>query len=222
MLAIGVLMSIRASVMNAIKINKINKKNKISILLVEDVINSNSQLKQDFVALNYTLCGQITSHCKLSDKCTLYQPDILVVNTLAPTENILKALASIDKLSPLPVLIFAKKETQSLIQTSIKAGVSAYIVNDIQPHRLNALITVARERFKERQLLRAELKETKMLLANRKIVERAKGYIMDQKQISEEEAFKTLRKMAMNNGQSITLVAKNVIDVYQLLQQSNS
>lgn len=206
--------------MNTVQINQVKPQGAMSVLLVEDLVNNSSELKQALLNLDYCISEQISSRCKLSEKCAQYHPDILIISTHAPTTNTLKELAVIDQLAPLPVLIFATQGTASLIQTSIKAGVSAYVVNEIKAHRLNSLITVACERFKERQLLRDELEQTKTQLANRKLVERAKGFIMQQKKISEQEAFSMLRKMAMNNGHSLATVSKNVIEVYQLLNPS--
>jgi len=205
--------------MNAITNNKIQLKSNISVLVAEDIINASSELKQSLLALGYCICAQITSNTKLSKQCSQYEPDILIINTDSPSTETLKEITFIDQLSPLPVIVFAKKDNSALIQRSIKAGVSSYIVDTIQPHRLNSLITVACERFKERQSLRTKLDQAKTQLANRKTIERAKGCIMEQKQVNEEEAFKMLRKMAMNNGQPLATVAGNVISVFNLLKE---
>lgn len=195
------------------------KEETLSVLLVEETINKTSTLKMALTQLQHQLCEHISVDVKLSERCAQYHPDILIINTQAPTAVTLDELMIIDKLAPLPVLIFAKENKQSLIKAAIRAGVSAYIVDDLPAHRLSSLITVALERFNERQLLRNELEQTKTQLANRKIVERAKGYIMEHKSMSEQQAFNSLRKMAMDNGQSLATVAKNVSDVYGLLKQ---
>lgn len=194
---------------------------KQSILVAEDVIDDNSALTRSLIDQGYSISAVMNSRDKLSEKCTQLKPDILIINTDSPTTDTLKEITFIDQLSPLPVLIFAKKEISESIRCSIEAGVSAYIVDVVQPHRLNSLISVAVERFKARQTLRNELDQTKKELANRKKIERAKGCIMEQKKISEEEAYKQLRRMAMNNGHSLATVATNVISVCSLLKQSS-
>ena len=83
-----------------------------------------------------------------------------------------------------------------------------------------SIISVANERFKDVQALRNELKQTKIQLESRKLVERAKGYIMEQKSISENEAYGELRKMAMDQGNSLAMVARNIIDVCELFSSS--
>jgi two-component system, response regulator / RNA-binding antiterminator len=171
-------------------------------------------LKQTLLNLSYDVTDFEGEVMILPQVCTQHCPDLLIINTHIPSPSLLKALTSINKISPLPILLFAEKETPLLIQSSIKAGVSAYIVNDTHPERLKSLINVACERFNQHQVLLKELQQTKNQLADRKIVERAKGYLMEQKSISEHEAFTTLRNMAMNNGQTLVQVSHNIISVF--------
>ncbi|TEW55280.1 ANTAR domain-containing protein [Psychromonas sp. RZ22] len=196
---------------------KIEMHNTLSILLIEDQQLNNSILKSALITEHHHILNDNDSSLTLAEKCMQYHPDILIINTNIPTQDTLKELAIIDQLAPLPVLIYAKQETQSLIKLSIKAGVSAYIVNKDHSERLVNLITLACERFKQRQSLRDELNQTKTQLANRKIVERAKGYIMQHKSLSEQEAFNLLRQAAMNKGQTLAIVSKNIADTYDLL-----
>lgn len=212
--------------MIAIQTEQLKSEQKCSVLLVEEgnvetdgvetdeVEKSTNSLKQSLINLDFDVVSFIDNPVLLSKKCAQEPHDILIINTNAPSSVLLIELASINQLTPLPVLIFAKQENHLLIKSSIKAGVSAYIVNDNQPDRLTSLITVACARFEQQQLLAKELKQTKNLLADRKIVERAKGYIMQQRKITEQEAFTLLRKMAMNNGQTLAEVSNNIISVF--------
>lgn len=192
-----------------------------SVLLVEEQISGNSILKRALLDFDYTVTQHITPSNNLVEYIDKYSPDILVMGINLPTQKTLNELAEISQLSPLPIIIFAEQDTPNVIQTSIKSGVSAYVINEIQPQRLKSIITVAQERFKEYQALRNELENTKAQLESRKLIERAKGLIMQQKNISEQAAYKTLRKMAMDNGHSLAIVAKNVIDVFQLIEPKN-
>ncbi|WP_181817778.1 ANTAR domain-containing response regulator [Psychromonas sp. B3M02] len=190
----------------------------LTVLLIEDRPNDQSELKHHLIHLNYTISLHIDTQQAISSTCTDTVADIMVINTHTPSDRILKELTNIDKLTPLPVLVFAKQDAREMIQSTLKAGVSAYIVGEIQESRLTCLIDVAIERFKQRQSLIAELKKTKAQLADRKTVEKAKGYIMQEKQVTEQQAFTLLRNMAMNNGQSLATVAKSVIEVTELLE----
>jgi len=206
-----------ASVVTTKATIQLKPQKEMSILLVTDESHKQSTLKSALLKLNYRVSEQIIHDAKLAKKCMQLLPDILIIKTNSLSAFTLKELATIDQVSPLPIIIYNAQEKQSLIHSAIKVGVSVYIINGFEPLRLASVITVATEKFADRQLLRNELEQTKTQLANRKIVERAKGYIMEQKQMSEQEAFTMLRKMAMNNGHSLTTVCKDVIELSELL-----
>lgn len=188
-----------------------------SVLLIEDKPNSNSSLKKALRDFCYHVTKQLSLDDNIIAEIELCNPDILILAIDLPSEKILKDLAEINQLLPLPIIIFAENDSLTVIQNSIKSGVSAYVVHELFPQRISSIISVANERFKEVQALRNELKLAKTQLESRKLIERAKGHIMQLKQVSENEAYGSLRKMAMDQGTPIAMVAKNIIDVYELL-----
>ncbi|PKI16547.1 ANTAR domain-containing response regulator [Colwellia sp. 12G3] len=189
----------------------------ISVLLIEEQPNASSMLKSALMDFGYHITKHISFYDNMIEQIDLCNPSILILATDLPSEATLRDLAEINQLSPLPIVIFAENDSPNVIQNAIKSGVSAYVVNEILPQRLKSIISVANERFKSVQSLHNELKQAKTQLESRKYIERAKGLIMQQKQISENEAYGTLRKMAMDQGGSLATVAKNIIDVCQLL-----
>ncbi len=189
----------------------------LSVLLIEDKKASRSPLKKALSDFNYQVSKHLSFDDNIITQIELCNPDILILATDLPSDKILKDLAEINQMLPLPIIIFAEHDSPNVIQNAIKAGVSAYVVHEILPQRINSIISVANERFKEVQRLRNELKQAKTQLEARKLIERAKGYIMQQKKIDENEAYGTLRKMAMDQGAPLAVVAKNIIDVCELL-----
>ena len=113
--------------------------------------------------------------------------------------------------------MFTGDAEDSAIRAALKAGVSAYIVDGIAPNRLDPIMRVAIERFESDQRLRAELEDARTRLAERKAIERAKGILMKQRAISEDEAFAALRSLAMQRGVRLGEIAQQVIDVAALL-----
>ena len=114
-------------------------------------------------------------------------------------------------------MLFTEDREHATIQAALKAGVSAYIVAGMQPDRPQPILDVAVARFEQEQALRDELREAQSKLAERKVIERAKGFLMEQKNISEEEAYRLLRKLAMDRNAKLLDVAQQVIDVAKLL-----
>jgi len=189
----------------------------IDVLLIEERASKRSRLKKTLLEFGYN----IAKHSSLSiDIITLYQPSVLILSTDLPSSPMLATLAEINQLLPLPIIIIAENDTPNLVKNAIKSGVSAYVVSEMIPQRLKSIISVATERFKVEQSLRNELKRAKDQLESRKYIEKAKGIIMEQKQLNEQQSYELLRNMAMNQGSSLAEVAKNIIDVHTLLSNA--
>jgi len=188
-----------------------------SILLVEEKQSRRSILKKTLLEGDYQVLRHIDFNSNIVMEITDINPDILILSTETLNDHVLKELGEVNDIAPLPIIIFSEADSPAMIKDVIKVGVSAFIVHEILPQRLPSIISVARARFKEMQSLRNELKQAKTQLQGRKYIDRAKGLIMNQKNISEDEAYKQLRKMAMDQSSSLANVAKNIIDVCELL-----
>jgi len=113
--------------------------------------------------------------------------------------------------------MFTESDDTGSMEAAMAAGVSAYIVAGLQADRIKPVLNVALARFKQDQKLRSELSDTKLKLAERKVVERAKGVLMARHQMSEEVAYQKLRSMAMNKNMKLSEIAQRLLDVEDLL-----
>jgi response regulator NasT len=95
--------------------------------------------------------------------------------------------------------------------------VSAYVVAGLQSARVKPVLDVALARFRADQRLRAELSDTRLKLAERKTIERAKGLLMERHKISEQEAYQKLRRLAMDKNLKLAELAQRILDVADLL-----
>ena len=103
------------------------------------------------------------------------------------------------------------------IRDAVRAGVTAYIVDGLSEARIQPILQVAVERFGAEQSLRQALADAKSELSERKLVERAKGILMKQRQMDEEEAFRALRKFAMDQGLRLAEAADRVVQMSTLM-----
>ena len=189
-----------------------------TVLLIDADPARASILKRALRDYHYQIVAIINNAKTLLDHVNEYQPQLVVVGIDLPDEETLEQLGVLNKEIPRPVVMFAEKDTPKIIQKAIKAGVSAFIVDDIQPQRLPTIISIAMARFEEQQSLKNELESAKNKLAERKLIEKAKGLLMKQRLIAEDEAFAVLRKMAMDKGKSLSVVSENIIDVLELIK----
>lgn len=204
------------------KQHRVVKRNEqpLSVVLIDANNGRLSLLNRALQEYDCQVIAKLEDTLKLQDNLSRHQPDILVVGYDRADLSSLQDIAQALKKSPLPVVVFAEQETPQAITFAIKAGVSAFVVDDIQPHRLKSILQVSIARFNEQQRLQNELTKAKNQLADRKIVEKAKGLLMQSQTLSEEFAYKRMRNTAMDKGISITQVASNIIDVFELLNEN--
>jgi len=187
------------------------------MLVVDDSQKDVSLLKEGLDAAGYQVMEVSTSAVTLLDRVAALQPDVIIIDTDSPTRDTLEQLSFVSVNQPRPIVLFTEDRDNVTIQAAIKAGVSAYIVAGMQPERLRPILDVAVARFEQDRALREELRDAQTRLVERKAIERAKGIVMKQKGVAEEEAYRLLRKLAMDRNQRLLDVAQHVIDVADLL-----
>lgn len=146
-----------------------------------------------------------------------YQPDLILMDVESPDRDIVESLSVMSQSNPKPVVMFSQNEDTNTINSLVKSGVSAYIVGDVDPTRVRTIINIAIARFDEHQELKNELATTQQQLSKQKTVEQAKIWLIETKGLSEKEAYAMLRKNAMDTGQTIETVAKNILSVASML-----
>jgi len=190
----------------------------LKVLVVDDTPGRASALREALGAMEgVEVACMLESALEILARVEQHRPDVVLIDTESPSRDVLEQLAAISSHAPRPVVLFSDDSQDTSIRAAIRAGVSAYVVDGIAPGRLDPVMRVAIERFQADQALRAELDDTRSQLADRKVVERAKGLIMKQRGVSEEEAFAALRTLAMQKGLKLGEAARQVIDIAALL-----
>jgi response regulator NasT len=145
------------------------------------------------------------------------RPDVVLIDTESPSRDVIEQLAAMKSDAPRPVVMFSDDAENDVIRSVLRAGVTTYVVDGLSAARLKPILTVAMERFETEQALKRELADTRTQLADRKDIERAKGIIQKQRAVPEEEAFSSLRKLAMDRNVTLGEAARQVIEVAKLL-----
>ncbi len=143
--------------------------------------------------------------------------DVIVIDTESPTRDVLEHVVMVSQSSPRPIVMFASDAGGAAIRDAVRAGVSAYVVDGLDSSRVNSSVEVACARFEEFQRVKVELAEANLKLSERKLVERAKGLLMQSRGLSEDEAYHALRKLAMSKKLRLGDIAQQVIDTAELL-----
>ena len=145
------------------------------------------------------------------------RPDAIFLETHSPGVDLLDRIIDAMGEAQLPLIIFSADSSEETIGRAVRAGAASYVVNGIQAERIPAILNVARARFELINELRGELGVAQQKLAERKFVERAKGLLMKARGLSEDEAYHTLRRMAMERNRRMGEVARSVIEMAELL-----
>jgi response regulator NasT len=150
------------------------------------------------------------------------KPDCIVIACDSPDRDTLESLREATQSNPRPVVMFVDRSQPGGGEEAIRAGVAAYVVDGLQPTRVRPILEVAMSRFALMQQLRNDLARAQSDLASRKTVERAKGLLMKERGISEEEAYALLRKLAMNSGRPLAAVASDLLTFSGVLKGGKS
>ncbi len=150
---------------------------------------------------------------RISDRA----PDVVIVDVTNPTRDVIEELTLATSPLERPVAMFVDQSDDGLTKAAIEAGVSAYVVDGLQPDRLQPVVAAAIARFNVFRRMRDELTETKRALEERKVIDRAKGLLMKARGIEEDAAYAILRKAAMDQGKRISEVAAAIVTAAELL-----
>ncbi|MCR9272307.1 MULTISPECIES: ANTAR domain-containing response regulator [Mameliella] len=144
-------------------------------------------------------------------------PDVVLIDIDNPTRDMLEELTLASGPLERPVAMFVSGAASGLAREAVEAGLSAYVVDGMQPDRLKPVLDAAIARFQMMRQMRRELAETRRALEERKVIDRAKGLLMKARGIEEEEAYALLRKAAMDQGRRVAEVAEALVTASGLL-----
>lgn len=187
-------------------------------MLVDDASHEEAgSLEEGLKAAGFDVVVTTPDARTLLDRVAELAPDAIIIASESPTRDTLEALAFVTERRPRPIVMFTGDGANATIAAALRAGVTAYIVDGVDAARLKPILDVAIARFDQERALRAELRDAKDRLAERKVIERAKGVLMREKGIGEDEAFALLRKLAMDRNRRLAEIAQQVLDVTGLL-----
>ena len=144
-------------------------------------------------------------------------PDVIVIDLENPNRDRLEAMFQLSRAVKRPIAMFVDRSDLASIEAAVEAGVSAYVVDGLKRERVKAILDMAVSRFNAYARLTRELEEARGELENRKRIDRAKGLLMRSRNLSEEEAYRLMRKAAMNQNRKLVEIAESLITAAGLL-----
>lgn len=189
----------------------------LRVVIMDDEIDRAQLVKQALEAVHVDVVAIIAGDAGLLSRIEQLAPDLLIVDIDNPDRDMLEGLRRVGQEQNRPVVMFAQDGRAETIKAAVDAGLAAYVVDGLTQERVRPIIEVAIARFAQFQELRGELNKAKTSLAERKLVEKAKGILMQRRSCGEEEAFKMMRKMAMDQKLRLIDIANKIIAAAELL-----
>ncbi len=180
-------------------------------VIIDDSLGSRAALGQALKRLGFEVVGEGSSGSEAIRLAQALKPDVLFLAVGLPDLDGLTTAAQILETHALPIIILSSHLNPEVIQRAKEAGVMAYLVKPLREEELLPAIELAISRFEEFNALRKENADLKRILEDRKLIERAKGILMEREKISEPQAFGRIQKASMNSRRSMAEIAQAIL-----------
>jgi two-component system, response regulator / RNA-binding antiterminator len=190
----------------------------LRILIVDQNALRSSILEDGLRDAGYSNLVVVRDTQNLMRRIVENDPYAIFIDLKSPDRDVLEQMFQVSRCVRRPIAIFVDRSDTDMIAAAIDAGVGAYVVDGLRRERVKSILDTAVSRHNAFSKLRDELERAKAALDARKVVERAKGILMKERNMTEEAAYALLRRAAMNENRRIAEVAQSVLMASRLLK----
>ncbi len=188
------------------------------ILIIDQNVTRAAILEDGLREAGYTDVVVVRDMQNLLKRIVDAEPDVIFIDLENPNRDVLEQMFQVSRLVQRPIAMFVDKSDAGMTEKAVVAGVSAYVVDGLKKERIKSILELTISRFKAFNQLRDELDRTRQQLEERKLVDRAKGILMKQRNMNEEQAYALMRKAAMNENLKLADVAQSIITAAKLFK----
>lgn len=189
-----------------------------SVLVLDQDAERMSSTRRLLTEQGYDVADVVTDTVAFTEAVMRSRADTVLIYTSVTDEKLLAALRAIPTENRRPTVLFTEDGSTDAIHAAVAAGVNACVVVGVNGNRMRSAIDLAKANFSNTRGLREELDEARTALRERKLIERAKGIIMRERGLSEEEAYQMLRNRAMQRGVRLVAIAEMVNEAAEVMQ----
>jgi|SRR6056297_1856199 len=189
----------------------------LRILIAEDEYIVLMGLKESLTNLGYDVIGQSTNGKQAVEFALEYRPDLLIIDINMPIMDGIEAIRRINRTLKLPSIIITGYNKQELINRANDAGVFYYLVKPVDEAEMKPAIQLVMSRFREYTKMETQLKKMETKLESRKLMEKAKGILMNRNNIKEDEAMKLLQNKSRNSNKKISEISREIIEADKII-----
>lgn len=190
------------------------------VVIADDESIIRMDLKEMLAALGYLVVGEAGDGISAVNLARELRPDLVIMDIKMPDLDGIAAAKILTEERIAPVLLLTAFSQQELVEGAKEAGVVGYVVKPFRESELVPAIEIAMARFKEFRALEKEANNLREILETRKLVERAKGVLMDQQGLKEADAFRKIQKLSMNTRKSMREIAEAILLAHEVGKES--
>lgn len=181
------------------------------VVIADDESIVRMDLKEMLTTLNYLVVGEVGDGQSAVNLARELKPDVVLMDIKMPDMDGIEAARILTEEQIAPVVLLTAYSQKDLVDRAKEAGVVGYLVKPFREADLLPAIEVALARFSEFKQMNQEVHDLQDALETRKVVDRAKGILMDAQGLEEQEAFRRIQKMSMNTRKPMKEVAEAII-----------
>ena len=189
------------------------------ILIADDESLILMDLREMLTSLGYLVVGEANDGRSAVNMARELRPDLVIMDIKMPDMDGIEAAQVLTAEKIAPVLLLTAYSQQELIDRAKEAGVVGYLVKPFRESNLAPAIEITLSRFQEFQAVQKEVEDLKDALETRKIVDRAKGILMDSQGLTEQDAFRRIQKMSMNTRRPMKEIAEAIILAHDVKEE---
>jgi response regulator NasT len=190
----------------------------LRILVVDQNVTRASILEEGLREAGYSNVVVVRDMQNLLRRIVDTDPDVIFIDLENPNRDVLEQMFQVSRCVRRPVAMFVDHSDTDMIRAAVESGVGAYVVDGLRKERVKSILDMAVSRFHAFNQLRDELDRARQELEERKLIERAKGILMRERNLSEESAYNLLRKAAMNENRRLAEVAQSIVTAARILK----
>lgn len=183
----------------------------LRIVIADDEPRMRDYLWQSLERLGHQVAAAARTGRELIDHCQTHQPDLILSDIKMPDMDGIEAAGQIYRTRAIPVIVVSAFHDIELIERASRNHILAYLVKPVKDTDLAPAIAVAMRRFGEFEALRQEAADARQALEDRKVIERAKGILMQRTGLAEPDAFRRLQKLASSKSKRLVDIARSIV-----------
>lgn len=188
----------------------------LSILVIDENPDRAAVVERGLVDAGYARVSRIGTSGNMVGRIQAMAPDVIIIDLENPDRDTLEQMFHVSRTVRRPIAMFVDSSGGAMVREAVEAGVSAYVVDGLRQERIKPIVEMAISRFAAFDTLRRERDEAQARLADRKVVDRAKGLLMKRKGLAEEDAYALLRRTAMQQNRKLVDIAQSVITAFEM------